>query len=238
MLTKLFILLFSVSCIASTIKVFEIDTGVDGAHLMISPYLNKADMLAHPDNYQDYHGHGTHIAGIIVKDICPQVSLYSCRFYEGKLVNWELYLNCLKRAYDEKMDFINFSGGGETFSQQEFDAFKRLSTIPIVISVAAGNENPDTHKKLNLGNPCFGYWPACLPFTNITVVGNIKQDGTINSSSNYGMPGMVYEMGTSVWSAAPGNRMTYMTGTSQATAKHTNKLLKQKCKELNNGQSK
>jgi len=160
--------------------------------------------------------------------------LYSCRFYDGNNVNWDLYLNCLKRAYDEKMDFINFSGGGETFFQPELDAFQKLSTIPVVISVAAGNTNEKTKKVTNLGNPCFGFWPACLPFTNITVVGNIKQDGTINKTSNYGMPGMVYEMGTSVWSAAPGNKMTWMTGTSQATAKHTNKLLKERCKEIIN----
>ena len=225
--------LISIASFAYEIKTMIIDTGIDYHHDMIKSHINELDLLIHRDDYIDGHGHGTHVAGIILKDTCPQVKLYSCKFYNITTGDWSLLISCYKRAYDEHMDFINLSGGGEGFSQTEYDALKQLSTIPVTIVVAAGNMDPMTKKVVNLGSPCYGYWPACDAFPNIIVVGNLRQDSSINETSNYGKPGMVWEMGTNVWSAAPNNKMTYMTGTSQATAKRTNRLLKQRCEEIN-----
>lgn len=233
MLIKLFIFLISINSFATDIKVMALDTGVDYNHYLISPHLDGTDVLINRYNYIDSYGHGTHVAALILKGVCPQVKFYSCRIFDFETINWNNYYNCYKRAYDEHFDFINYSGGGEGFNQEEYDALQKLSTIPVTIVVAAGNIDPMTNKVINLGNPCYGYWPACDYFPNIVVVGNLRQDGTINPSSNYGMPGMVWEMGTNVWSAAPGNKMTYMTGTSMATAIRTNRLIKQRCEEIN-----
>src|SRR5271165_3842138 len=66
------------------IKVLEIDTGLDGKHLDLMFHLDKKDMNLHPQNYVDYHSHGTHIAGLILKDTCNDVVLYSCKYFEVK----------------------------------------------------------------------------------------------------------------------------------------------------------
>ena len=60
---------------AKEIRVLEIDTGVDTSHPEIAVHIkNKNSIL----DYFDFNGHGTHIAGLILKNTCPEVQLQSC----------------------------------------------------------------------------------------------------------------------------------------------------------------
>ena len=201
-----------------TISVLEIDTGIDLSHYQIRQNVNIKNWDG-DENYNDYHGHGTHIAGIILKDVCKEVELSSCKYYDlsNKTNN---PIKCFEQALKTHYDFINFSSGGPGFDQKEYDILKAIKST---IVVAAGNDGKD------LTN--FRYYPASYNLPNIIVVGNLE-NGVINKSSNYGLKGMVFEEGTNIYSFYPGGRYGIMSGTSQATAKHLNKLLIQKCLEL------
>ena len=219
-------LLLASSCYAKDIVVMEIDTGTDALHFSIMNHINKDDVSKYPSNYVDNQGHGSHIAGLIVKDTCPQVKLISCKFFDTNKGDGLEEESCLNRAINEHVDFVNLSWGGDDYNQRESDLLNKLNDNGTKIIVAAGNE----HKYL--GSPCFGYFPACLLLSNMTVVGNLSKDGKMARTSNYGVPGMEWEVGEDVYSTLPSNQWGYMTGTSQSAAIHTNRLLKQKCKEI------
>lgn len=241
----LLIIISSSIALAEEIKVMVIDTGIAGTNLNLDPYLDKNDMTKHPISYTDtsmslitgLQGHGTHVAGIIVNNVCKQVKLYSCNYYildfDTKKVNPHL-LECLKRAKDEKMDYVNFSSGGKEEIKEEFEALKELLRDGHTKFItAAGNENTNLTKK------CHGYYPACYDLKNVILVGNVDESKDIRPfnrlpSSNYGYREMKWASGTNIVSSIPSNKLGVMSGTSQAAAMYTNELLKERCKEINN----
>lgn len=210
------LLLLTSNLQAKQITVLEIDTGVDLSHPEIRGHVNIANWKDNP-NYEDFHGHGTHVAGIILKDVCDEVELTSCKYYDltNKAANDDTA--CFREALKTHYDVINFSSGGQGFNQKEYDVLKLIKST---IVVAAGNDG----RNLSTWN----YYPASYRLPNIVVVGNLEGK-VINESSNYGLPGMVFEQGTRIYSYFPGGRYGIMTGTSQASALHTNKLLKALC---------
>lgn len=214
--------LFSLQCYAKSIVVLEIDSGISLSHQFIKNHVKKENWNNY--NYQDDHGHGSHIAGIIISGTCEEVELKSCRYFnlfqypDDRL---KAYMDCLKLAIKIKPDIINFSSGGESEDNEELKLLKQLK-MPIV--VAAGNDKHDLKM--------FKYYPASYDLTNIIAVGNLNQNGTQNSTSNYGKKNMVWEVGTEIYSSLPGGKMGRMTGTSQAAAKRTNRILRQMCRKL------
>lgn len=210
---KLFTLLvlFSSLTFAKDIKVLEIDTGMG---------LN------------DTNGHGSHIAGIIMKDVCPEVNLISCIYYDKLNTdkqNFQNELECFKSALIIKPDIINFSSGGPDFNKEEYEILKSLSDLNIKIVVAAGN---DGRNFLNVYDPVHSYFPAQYDIKNIIPVGNLDEYGNRNPSSNYGLSNMVWEVGTNILSNYLYGTYAKMSGTSQAAAARTNRILKGMCNEI------
>lgn len=192
------------------ILVFEIDTGLNLSHSLISSHVHSKNVE------NDTHGHGTHIAGIILDGVCKEVELISCKYYG----NGDSFLNalrCFQLALEEKVDIVNFSSYGTTASFKEYLVLKQLSDRNIKIVVAAGNDGKD----LNI----YGSYPAKYPLKNIIPVGNSN-----NLTSNYGLKNMVWEDGNKVYSTMPNGKYDTMTGSSQAAAKRTNRILKEMCK--------
>lgn len=201
----------------------SIDTGADLSHYLISSHVKEQNSF----NYNDLNGHGTHIAGIILENVCKEVEFISCKYYEKDQTaddRMSLVLYCFKKAELLKVDIINFSSSGNEFYSKEFKLIQNLSNRNVKIIVATGNEGLDLKK-----NPRY---PSCYNVKNLIPVGNLIDDKTINPNSNYGLDNMVWEIGTSVISTLPDKKWGIMTGTSQSTARHTNKLLKEKCNDL------
>lgn len=215
-------ILFTSITYARTITVLEIDTGVDLTHQEIRSHVNMMNWKGNPD-YTDFHGHGTHIAGLILKDTCSEVELSSCKYYEleqDEKSNIDKTIKCFKRALTQHFDFINYSSGGPEFSQIEHDTLQKIKNTIIV--VAAGNNNWN----LSIQH----YYPASYLLPNEITVGNL--DGSWkNQSSNFGLKNMVWEQGTRILSTFQGARYGIMTGTSQATAIHTNRLIRGMCEK-------
>lgn len=219
----LLVLFIPILSLADNIKVLVIDTGVQGENSEFKPFIKEK-----PDqNYQDQHGHGTHVAGLITKDVCKQVELISCKAFYIKEFDENLYLNCLRSAISKKVNFINFSGGGTAQIPGEHYLLKELSQKGVKIIVATGNNNRDLKKNCN-------YYPACYTIANLVPVGALDKKGKKWFMSNYGIDKMAWEEGEEIISSStkPGFK-TQMSGSSMATAIHTNKLVKKKCRELN-----
>lgn len=197
----------------------EVDTGVDLSHPQIKSHIVNANKI---DN-KDINGHGTHIAGLILKDVCSEVKLISCKyFYEPWEFEHKSSTMCFQQAIELKVDYVNFSAGGKPIIQKEKETLEILAKSGVIILVSAGNDGEK--------NP--NYYPAKYGIKGVIVVGNLLANGDRSPSSNYGFKDMVWEVGTRIFSTLPNGEFDFMTGTSQATAIHLNKLLRERCLKL------
>lgn len=247
------------------VVVAVIDTGIDES-LMSQPWICK---YGHKDftgaGLKDNHGHGTHIAGLVEqyakgvvfnigkntsKDI-DNASADFCviiiKYYDPKRPNSDNLANTIasfKWAIDQKVDIINYSGGGTSFSKEEYEVVEMALNKGIKFVAAAGNERSDIDKNK--------YYPAMYD-DRIIRVGNLVSDKVttkvvtslhleglklvpkeetvierdIASSSNYGKSINTWEIGTKVLSRLPTKSWGYMTGTSQATAIKSGKIVRE-----------
>lgn len=231
---------------APEVTVMEIDTGVD---------FNIDNLAVHiPEKYQsveymDNHGHGTHIAGIILKDTCLNVKLIPCKFSDGPgdpAGGSIKEVECLQKALEDKVDIVNFSAGGQFPKKEELDILKKMEKEKIVVVVAAGNNMKGGHELTlsddvktvneylencndltNCEKQKFYYYPASYTLTNIVKVSNYHKGEKLDYS-NYGL-GFIKADGEDIESYTLGGSIRQMSGTSQATASVTNTILKEMC---------
>lgn len=214
-----FLLFIPIISLADSIKVMVIDTGINGNDYHLKPYIKEQ----FNQNYKDINGHGTHIAGLVTQDTCSRVELISCKFFEeNQKADMNKYMNCLHKAIDLKVNFINFSAVGYKVNKIERNLLKKLTKAGTVVVVAAGNNSKDLKDKCE-------YFPACYKMKNLITVGALDHESKKLSISNYNIPNMVWELGENVPSLGLSGTTAFMTGSSQATAIRTNRLIKQKC---------
>lgn len=239
---------YSVPSGRKKIRVAVIDTGID-------PSLNATLCPdGHKDftgtSLVDLHGHGSHVSGLIdqyaknqvldVKtvnshsleqlmntkiDYCQVIIKYFMKGNTGE-DNLRLSNLAMKHAIDLKVDFINYSAGGSVFDLEESKLIKRALDSGITVVVAAGNDGEKFHSKKSAFASEYTYYPA-LYDSRLIVVGNSNDDGTRAIRSNFGSEVDVWEIGTNVLSLRMYGRFSFMSGTSQATAIHTGKLIRQ-----------
>lgn len=173
----------------------------------------------------DEHGHGTHIAGLIAKyaenaNYCLIIYKYYRRDIDGQM-NLDNTIASFKEAVKQKVDVINYSGGGIIRSNEECEILKAALDAGIKVNAAAGNEGLDIN--------FFHFYPAMCD-ERINVVGGIDNRGLrmrmSNYSDNFGVK-IHDEYGQNQLSLLPNGEYGYMSGTSQATAIFTGKLVKQ-----------
>lgn len=219
----LVLIAISTSALAQT-RVAVIDTGLDLDDPRFKSHLCST---GHQDftnsTLNDTDGHGTHIAGLIqeyAKDADYCLIIY--KFYQEDSGNVKREILAIKAAINNRADIINFSGGGPKFEDEEYNLIKRHPKIKFV--VAAGNEGVSLD-----GYTIDYYYPASYGLSyglsNIIAVGNLDANKRTHPTSNYSTQ-LVWEIGTNVQSTLPNGKMGIMTGTSQATAIHTGKLLR------------
>lgn len=213
-------LLFTSIAQAKTIKVAVIDTGFDSHYkskVTLCPDGHK-DLTDSSEGIEDDHGHGTHISGLIEKyakgsDYCQVIlKSYSKKMRHNAMPAYE---KALAEAIRLNVDIINISANGDEHTDKEKALFQRALAKGILILVAAGNDGKDLNKK------CSAY-PACYD-SRIIVVGSRAANGKISEKSNYGNIVWRYEFGEDVESING-----TMTGTSQATAISTGKVVARK----------
>lgn len=233
-------LAFSVSALAGEprdIVVAIIDTGIDinhpliRNHLWVNPQEQKnafdddgngyADDLhgwnfaSNNNDLSDNHGHGTHVAGIILQKARSQrVKFMVLKYYDPLKSGDDNLLSTVKAiryAIKMKADIINYSGGGDERSPLEEAAIRDAQKQGILFVAAAGNEGRNTDR--------VGFYPAGYRLSNIISVAAMDSRKRLLASSNYGSQSVdIVAPGKNVFSSLPGGKYGFMTGTSQATA--------------------
>ena len=224
-LLLLFLALYSLNAVGGCHKqtrIAIIDTGLD---LQDPRFQNHLCKTGHknflPDEGRwDINGHGTHVAGLIKQyagdaDYCILVYRFYSEQDPGKH-NLDREILSIKEAIKNKATIINLSEGGPEFIEEEYLLIKNHPKITFVM--AAGNDGK------NLDIPGNEYYPGSYFLPNEKVVSSMGNNSMRSDFSNFSMKSE-WEIGENVKSTLPFGRMGYMSGTSQAAAIFSGKLV-------------
>lgn len=180
---------------------------------------------------KDTHSHGTNVAGLIDNylkkknvDYCLVIIKYYSLNQNGNQ-NTLASAKALNYAVNIHADYINYSGGGPKVDFFEKKAVESFLNQGGQFIAAAGNEGQ------NLDNPKNKFYPAMYD-SRITVVGNLSVNGTRLMSSNNGYAVTRWEIGQ--------DQTAYgitLSGTSQACAVATGKIVAKRAKESYHGEN-
>ncbi len=224
---NLFIICFfiSIPSFAKTIRIAILDTGyfTHDSKSFKSCDNGKYDYNATTDStIDDIFPHGQNILHIVTRglkrvDYCVINIKIMTR---DKPFHAESYVEALKYVLSLNVDIVNLSYFGTISNKDETFYIKQIIDNGAKVVASAGNDH------YNLNKECV-YYPACVD-NRIYVVGSIDSNKKISSFSNYGKNVVKYwEMGRNVKAGG-----ITISGTSQAAAIKTNKLVKEmaKCK--------
>jgi subtilisin family serine protease len=199
-------------------KIAVIDTGCDFDHPLLESYVRLPSLR----DGKDETGHGTHIAGIIVrglqeKKLDKKLEIVPIKFFETSDSDSELtksFAHALRRAIDLDVQIIHVSAGGPQPSDLELNLLLEAQRKGILVVAAAGNKRPK--------DPTYSFYPAAYPLDHVISVVGTDQRGNrlLTSNINYGKKNL-YFPGENILSSLPGERFGRLTGSSQAAAKAT-----------------
>ena len=197
-----------------------IDTGIHRGHPCFSSQLwtntneipdnNKDDddngfiddihgwnFVDNDDDIQDYHGHGSHISGIIaakggtsckVIGVSPLVEIMTLKYFDPHSKNASNVENTVKAIeYAVKMgaDIINYSGGGPGDNIDEKTAIAKAADKEIIFVAALGNEGSKIEDESSNMGEKNKYYPASYELPNIIAVQSHNESAQKVESSNY-----------------------------------------------------
>jgi subtilisin family serine protease len=225
---------FAICGFSKVITVAVIDTGLNLKNGSIKNHLCQYGHrdFSHKNEFHkdmgtidpvpvDNHGHGSNIEGLIEQFAgnSNNYCLVIIKYYDLKENAFDDFAtaNAIVYATQIGADYINYSSTGQIYMPVEKAMTVNYLNKGGIFVTSAGNRNLDINK-----DP---FYPA-MNDSRVIVVGNLdvfEGIGPHNKArlSNYGESVDVWEMGTKVI----GNEIL-MSGTSQAAAIHTGKILK------------
>ena len=203
----------------SDVVIAVLDTGVALTHIeFVGRLVSGKDLVNGDDDPNDDHGHGTHIAGIIVANIdneaglagvCPACMLMPIKVLdENNLGAWSTIARGITFAVDNGANVINLSLGSTQPSQTVKHALQYAHDHGVLIVAAAGNQGSSDL-----------FYPAAYP--NVLAVAATNQRDERWALSNYGDYIDIAAPGDNIYSTAavdtnPPNGYSSMGGTSMA----------------------
>lgn len=210
--------------------VWVVDTGIQLDHpdlvVETDPELAKS-MIPWDTDANDYHGHGTHVAGIIgakndpdgMVGVSAGATVIPVKVFENSgRSTWTYLIEGLNHVaqYKNEGDVVNLSLGAyknNICNDSDFDEVKavlnRLAASKVFIVMAAGNDGKKAKDNM----------PGCLEGDNLFTVASVTCDNKCEAYSNYGQPPVDWvAVGTSVFSTYYNSTYRILSGTSMATA--------------------
>lgn len=177
-------------------------------------------------------GHGTHIAGLVlnsgneilsVQNLSARkdLRLMVLKYHDGINVQTRgrAFHQALQYAYDQRADLVHISGGGFRPQAQERALLEKLERRGVPVIVASGNKKPEQEHS--------AFYPSAYGLKNLISVSAVAEDGLELLTTSNETPGLhcLREKGAALASFLPGNRIGRLTGTSQAAARLTGRLM-------------
>ena len=174
-----------------------------------------SDGRSHAGDPVDFHGHGTHVAGIVAAQgfndlggvgvaFNTQIMAVRAAQYSGTLTTQDISEGILYAA-ENGAEVLNMSFGGYQKSQIVIDALE-VALNQCVLVAAAGNDG--------LSSDRYPMYPAALPWVVGVMASNTKRG--LTDFSNYGPDYEIKAPGVSILSTLPDNGYAQWSGTSMA----------------------
>jgi subtilisin len=196
------------------IRVAVLDTGIDASHEdFAGAILAARDFTNSPNGAHDLHGHGTHTAGTIgsrdngrgILPIAPECQLLIAKVLGDDGTGGSESISAgLRWVVDEGATIISMSLGAPEGDDVMREGLEYAVKHGVLVIGAAGNVGP-----AGVGYPAA--WNDMAQ-----AIAAIDQQGRIAGFSSQGSAVDVCAPGVHVVSCWPGNRYTYMDGTSMA----------------------
>jgi thermitase len=151
-----------------------------------------------------------------ISGVTHHISIMALRYYSDQSSGEENFKNsvrAMRYAVENGARIINYSGGGSSFNQEEYEVLKKAEQAGVLLVAAAGNEHSNTDGDQS------AFYPACYPLKNIISVASTDIRNNLIPSSNWGKNTVhVGAPGKGILSILPNYKVGLLTGTSQATA--------------------
>lgn len=188
------------------VKVAVIDSGVDAlSDVNVKERINLVDKNT-SIMFEDYSGHGTNVAGIIVNEelgINPNVEIYSAKVLDDKnTAPISRVVEGIYWAVEQDVDIINLSFGTKQYSKALETAIKTAYSKGIILIGAAGNGG-DTVE-----------YPAA--FDEVIAVGSVDAEGKVSEKSTVGAEVDLMAPGECVKTTSAFGGTTFTSGSSMA----------------------
>ncbi|MCU4743670.1 S8 family peptidase [Halobacteria archaeon AArc-m2/3/4] len=198
-----------------------LDTGIQTDHCSVSVAGGRNFTAAGmPGDYEDRHGHGTHVAGVAgavdndlgVVGTAPNANLYAVKVLDddGQGRYSELIAG-IDWCVEHDVELISMSLGGEAESDALAKAIETAHSAGHLLLSAAGNEG-------NPGNGSCDAETMSYPATHedVLAVAAMNEDDTLASYSSVGAAVDLLAPGTNIVSSVTDNRYAEASGTSMA----------------------
>ncbi|QBP40552.1 S8 family peptidase [Paenisporosarcina antarctica] len=205
------------------ITIAVLDTGCDTDHpdlknRIIGGYNFTSDDEEDPLKFEDYNGHGTHVAGTIaasrnnsgVVGVAPEANLLILKVLgksgSGK---YDWIIKAIRYAIDHKADIISMSLGGSSDVKELHDVIIEAVNQNILVVCAAGNDGDGQDSTDELG------YPGC--YNEVISVGSVNLERQSSEFTNSNNQIDLVAPGEKVTSTYLNGTYATLSGTSMAT---------------------
>lgn len=170
-----------------------------------------------PNKYNDYNGHGTHVAGTIaasengegVIGVAPLAELLILKILNAQgNGNYRAAINAIKYAIEQKVDIISMSLGGPADIPELHDVIKEAVKQEIIVVCAAANSGDGNASTSECAYP--GY------YTEVVSVGAEMDSTQVARFSNSNNQIDLVAPGVNILSTFIGSKYAVLSGTSMA----------------------